>query len=76
VELSGQLHAPTALPSVEGAYIGKETGWAPEPVWTQWRRENIYTPEKIYPLFYMTVNLGLPHCANNIDFRALQNSVH
>jgi len=39
--MSGQLHAPAAL------LLGKEppvptcygAGWAPEPVWTRWRRE-------------------------------------
>jgi hypothetical protein len=41
MEVSGQLHATTALnldldPPVP---IGEETGWASEPVWTLWRRE-------------------------------------
>jgi hypothetical protein len=35
--VSGQLHAPAALPPVP---IGSEAGWAPEPVCTMWRREN------------------------------------
>jgi hypothetical protein len=35
--VNGQLHAPDSLPPVP---IGWEAGWAPEPVWTTWRREN------------------------------------
>jgi len=36
MEVSGQLHAPTALPPGKEPLvpIGCETGWAPEPVWT------------------------------------------
>jgi hypothetical protein len=35
-EVSGQLHAPTALPSVQElpVLIEQETVWVPEPVWT------------------------------------------
>jgi hypothetical protein len=41
MEVSGQLHAPAALtpgqePPAPNVY---EAGWAPEPVWTLWRRE-------------------------------------
>jgi hypothetical protein len=37
-----QLHALAALPSWKEPPVpfGKEAGWAPEPVWTTWRREN------------------------------------
>jgi hypothetical protein len=38
MEVSGQLHAPAALlPPGKGppVPIVQETGWAPEPVWTQ-----------------------------------------
>jgi hypothetical protein len=35
--VSGQFHAPAALPSVP---VGKEIEWTPEPVWTMLRREN------------------------------------
>jgi hypothetical protein len=34
--VSGQLHAPAALPPV---LIGYEVGWTLEPVWTTWREE-------------------------------------
>jgi len=38
MELSGELHAPTALLPVPTEY---EAGWAPEPVCTRWpRRES------------------------------------
>jgi hypothetical protein len=36
MEVSGQLHAPTALPPVP---IQWETGWASETVWVFWTRE-------------------------------------
>jgi hypothetical protein len=41
-EVSGQLHAPAALPPGKEPplSIGQKAGWAPEPVWTTWRREN------------------------------------
>jgi hypothetical protein len=37
---SGQLHAPAALHPGEKppVSIGWEAGWAPEPVWTTWRK--------------------------------------
>jgi hypothetical protein len=43
--MSGQLNVPAALtqgkePPVP---IGWEVGWAPEPVWTMWRRENSWS---------------------------------
>jgi hypothetical protein len=42
LEVSGQLHSQAALPPGEEppVPIGQEAGWAPEPVWTMWRREN------------------------------------
>jgi hypothetical protein len=38
MKVSGQLHAPAALPleKVSLLPIGQEAEWAPEPVWTQW----------------------------------------
>jgi len=41
MEMSGQLHAPAALPQGEEhlAPIWWEVGWAPEPVWMLWRRQ-------------------------------------
>jgi hypothetical protein len=38
MEVSGELDAPAALPPGEEP-TGQEAGWAPEPVWTLWRRE-------------------------------------
>jgi hypothetical protein len=37
LEASAELHAPVALPSEMESSVSKE--WAPEPVWTTWRRE-------------------------------------
>jgi hypothetical protein len=41
--MSGQLHAAAALPPGKTpppqVPIGKEAGWATEPVWMTWRRE-------------------------------------
>jgi hypothetical protein len=44
MEASGQLHAPSALPLGEEppVPIVYEAGWAPEPVWTLWRREKTF----------------------------------
>jgi len=41
MEVSDQLHAPTALPRGKEppVPIKYEAGWAPEPVWTRWWRE-------------------------------------
>jgi hypothetical protein len=41
LEVSGQLHAPAALPPGKQppVSIGYEAEWAPEPVWTTWRKE-------------------------------------
>jgi hypothetical protein len=49
VEMSGQLHAAVALPlrKEPPVPIGKEAGWAPEPVWTLWSREKPLTSDEI-----------------------------
>jgi hypothetical protein len=41
MEVSGQLHNPSALPPWKDPPVsaGQETGWAPESAWTWWRRE-------------------------------------
>jgi hypothetical protein len=43
MKMSGQLHTPAALlPKKETVvHIGREAGWAPEPVWTRWWGERI-----------------------------------
>jgi hypothetical protein len=40
MKVSGQLHAPAALPPREElpVHIGEEVGWTREPVWTTWRK--------------------------------------
>jgi hypothetical protein len=45
MEVSCQFHAPAALPPGKEppVPIGYEAGWAPEPVWMLWRRENFWT---------------------------------
>jgi len=44
--LRGQLHALAALPQVKMHTVPfrQEAEWAPEPVWTRWRREKIPAP--------------------------------
>jgi hypothetical protein len=41
MEVSGQLHAPAALPPGKDPPVpnGQEAGWAPESFWTQLRRD-------------------------------------
>jgi hypothetical protein len=45
LEVSGQIHAPAALPlgKEPPVPIGEEGGWATEPVWTTWRRQNCWS---------------------------------
>jgi len=40
MEGGGQLRVQTALPMEKEVPIpiGQEAGWAPEPVWTRWRK--------------------------------------
>jgi hypothetical protein len=45
---SGQLRAPAALLlRKKPVLIEQEAGWAPEQVWTFWRREKFLTPTGI-----------------------------
>jgi hypothetical protein len=46
MELCGKLHARAALTPV---LVGCETGWAPEPVLTLWRREKFTRAENWIP---------------------------
>jgi len=41
MEASGQLHAPTTIPTVKNppVPIGRGNGWTSEPVRTRWGRE-------------------------------------
>jgi hypothetical protein len=57
LEVSGQLHAPAALPPRKEppVPIGEEVGWTSEPVWKSWRRENSW-----------------PHRDSNSDFSVVQ----
>jgi hypothetical protein len=43
MEVSGELHAPAALPPGKEppVPVGYDAGWATEQVWTTWRREAI-----------------------------------
>jgi hypothetical protein len=46
MEVSGELHAPPALPprKERSVPIAYDAGWAPEPVWRLWRREKYIGP--------------------------------
>jgi hypothetical protein len=46
LEVSGQLHAPAALPpgkSPRYPFYRRLGGRTPEPIWTIWRSENFFT---------------------------------
>jgi hypothetical protein len=51
LEVSGQLHVAAVLPPGKGppVPIGEEAGWAPESVWTLWRREKNLSMPGIEP---------------------------
>jgi hypothetical protein len=47
MEVSGQLHAPAALPPGKPPVpSGYEAGWAPEPVWALWSGEKALAPAR------------------------------
>jgi hypothetical protein len=48
IQESGQLYAPDSLPSVPTV---QKVGWAPEPVWTLWRKEKSLAQQRIEPQF-------------------------
>jgi hypothetical protein len=47
LEVSGQLHAPVALPPGKEPSVPVRygTGWAPKPAWTTWRKKNLASTE-------------------------------
>jgi hypothetical protein len=49
--MSGKLHDLASLtPKKEPEIpLGKEAGWAPEGVWTLWRKENVLLLPRIEP---------------------------
>jgi hypothetical protein len=51
MELSGQLHAPAAIHPGKYPMVlnGWEAVWAPETVWTLWKREKCLTPDRNRP---------------------------
>jgi hypothetical protein len=57
--MNGQLHAPAALPPGKEppVPIWYEVGWAPEPGWTLWRREESCP--------YQESNPGRPVCSRS-----------
>jgi hypothetical protein len=51
MDVSGQLHAVVTLPARKDAYLSTplvpveyKTGYAPEPIWSLWIRENSLSP--------------------------------
>jgi hypothetical protein len=52
--MSGQLHAPAALPTGKGLF-GKEAGWAPEPGWMTRRREKFGPYRNSDPLVFQPI---------------------
>jgi hypothetical protein len=63
MKVSGQLHAPVALPPGKQllAATGKEFGWAPEPVWTRWWREKFPVPAETRTLDHPAHSPALYH---------------
>jgi hypothetical protein len=72
--VSGQLHAPAALPPGKEppVPIGQEVRWTPEPVWTTWRKFLTLPGLKLRPL-------GRParsHCYTDYAIQALLGRIH
>jgi hypothetical protein len=67
--MSGQVHTSTSLPPGKEPQvrIGYEAGWAPQLVWTMWRRENSWPyqdsnsdPSVIQPVGSRYTNYAIP----------------
>jgi hypothetical protein len=61
LDMSGHFHALALAP------IGQEAEWAPEPVWTTWRRENSWTyrdsnsdPSVVQPIARRYMDYAIP----------------
>jgi hypothetical protein len=74
LEVSGQLHAPAALPSEKesAVRIGEEAWCAPDPVWTTWRRESSWpywdsncNPSVIQPVASRYTDWAIPAPSND-----------
>jgi hypothetical protein len=63
MEMSGQLHAPAALPAVKEPtiLIEEEDGWALERVWTLWNKENSIDRDR-----NRTLAVSYPHPTANL----------
>jgi hypothetical protein len=69
LEVSGQLHAPAALPPGKEPPVPfeYEVGWTAEPVWTIWRSENSYPHRDLNPdpskcmIVMMAIELFIGH---------------
>jgi hypothetical protein len=79
--VSGQLHAPTALPPEIGppVRIGLEAGWTQELVWTAWRKEKLWlyrdsNPATVEPVFsrHRCVVWDIPPCGRLKSAGALE----
>jgi hypothetical protein len=59
MEGGGWFHVPIASPHLKRVPvpIGQEAGWAPEPVWTTWRREISLAPDWIRILGFHPVSI-------------------
>jgi hypothetical protein len=75
MEVSGELHAPAALPQGEKppVPIGWEAGWAPEPAWPLSRREKPCAPAgNRTPAVAMPTELSRPTSSENTNDNVLK----
>jgi hypothetical protein len=75
MEVSGQLHAPAALPPPPRkeltVSIWQEAGWTLESIWTLWRREKSCTAENrtlaLHPVARRYTHWAIPTANNDIS---------
>jgi hypothetical protein len=73
--MSGQLHAPVALPWRIQPLVpnAEEAGWAPETLWALWRREKSLVPTGIKPRLLghpVSIPTELPHIPSRNEFNS------